>query len=72
MKKITCPKLRSKDKIEKNNFFIKWQRTKIKNQKDKNLSGNNHKSNDNYENLYGQLKFQEKEKEKRGKKKRCG
>ena len=33
LKKITYPKLGSKDKIEKNNFFIKWQRTKIKNKK---------------------------------------
>jgi hypothetical protein len=38
LKKITYPKLESKDKIEKNNFFIKWQRTKIKNKKNKNLS----------------------------------
>ena len=61
---------KNKDQIRKNNyfFFTKESRPKIRNQKNKNLSENLHKLEDNSETLHGQHKFRGDKREKRGEK----
>jgi len=49
-------------------FFTKESRPKIRNQKNKNLSGNLHKLEDNSETLHDQHKFRGDKREKRGEK----
>jgi hypothetical protein len=67
LKKITYPKLRLNNEI-KNKLKFHKRTKKIKNHKNKDLSGNTHKSKDDSKILHGKHKFHMEERERREKK----
>ena len=67
IKKNIYPKLGLNNEIENKLEFTKWLTTKIKNQNNKDQSGNLYKSGDNSKILHGQCESRREEREKKGK-----